>query len=316
MNINSPKDRLVGSFGIVGGNDRRCHRCRPRPQARRRRRRLPVRRRGDQPGVLLRMPQLLCGDAAAGRLSLREQRLRRVHAVPGCDRGRDLAPSEGDGGSRRDRGRDERRRRRAAAGRAVAARARRGPYFLEAVTYRYVGHSRSDPGAYRPAGELDAWKERDPIPRLRGELVDAGVDPKTVDAIDREIETLLEEMDAQRPRGPVPGAPADARSSAGDAERPADAAPLDSMSEATIVGVVEAARRAVRPRRAAGRGRDRQGDGRLRGRGGRGAGGDPGVRGRHRIARRSDRPARGRGRRGTHLRRRARPGTQTTDPDR
>ena len=66
---------------------------------------------------------------------------------------------------------------RAAAGRAVAhARAGGGPYFLEAITYRYVGHSRSDPGAYRPPGELDAWKQRDPIPRLRGELVDAGVD--------------------------------------------------------------------------------------------------------------------------------------------
>ena len=30
-----------------------------------------------------------------------------------------------------------------------------GPYFVEAITYRYVGHSRSDPGAYRPPGELD-----------------------------------------------------------------------------------------------------------------------------------------------------------------
>src|SRR6516164_8748149 len=58
-----------------------------------------------------------------------------------------------------------------AAARAVDhARAGGGPYFVEAITYRYVGHSRSDPGAYRPPGELDAWKERDPIPRLRGEL--------------------------------------------------------------------------------------------------------------------------------------------------
>ena len=74
---------------------------------------------------------------------------------------------------------------RAAAGRAVAhARAGGGPAFLEAITYRYVGHSRSDPGAYRPAGELDAWKERDPITRLRDELVDAGVDPAIVDQID------------------------------------------------------------------------------------------------------------------------------------
>ena len=94
---------------------------------------------------------------------------------------------------------------RAAAGRAVAhARAGGGPYFLEAITYRYVGHSRSDPGAYRPPGELDAWKERDPIPRLRGELVDAGVDVHAVDAIDREVATLLEEMTRRGLQAPFP----------------------------------------------------------------------------------------------------------------
>jgi acetoin:2,6-dichlorophenolindophenol oxidoreductase subunit alpha len=94
---------------------------------------------------------------------------------------------------------------RAAAGRAVAhARAGDGPYFLEAVTYRYVGHSRSDPGAYRPPGELEAWKERDPIPRLRGELVDAGVEPKIVDATDSDVEQLLEELERRGLRAPFP----------------------------------------------------------------------------------------------------------------
>ena len=45
---------------------------------------------------------------------------------------------------------------REAAARAVAhARAGDGPVFVEALTYRFVGHSRSDPGAYRPEGELD-----------------------------------------------------------------------------------------------------------------------------------------------------------------
>jgi TPP-dependent pyruvate/acetoin dehydrogenase alpha subunit len=94
---------------------------------------------------------------------------------------------------------------REAAGRAVEhARGGGGPYFLEAVTYRYVGHSRSDPGAYRPPGELDAWKAKDPIPRLRGELVEAGVDPATVDAIDSEIEMLLEEMERRGLEAPFP----------------------------------------------------------------------------------------------------------------
>jgi TPP-dependent pyruvate/acetoin dehydrogenase alpha subunit len=35
--------------------------------------------------------------------------------------------------------------------------------FVEARTYRFVGHSRSDPGRYRPEGELDRWRERDPL---------------------------------------------------------------------------------------------------------------------------------------------------------
>ena len=48
---------------------------------------------------------------------------------------------------------------------AAVERARRGdgPTLVEALTYRQKGHSRSDPGAYRPPGELDRWLERDPI---------------------------------------------------------------------------------------------------------------------------------------------------------
>ncbi len=44
-------------------------------------------------------------------------------------------------------------------------RARRGegPTLIEAKTYRYRGHSRTDPASTARAGELDAWKERDPI---------------------------------------------------------------------------------------------------------------------------------------------------------
>ena len=42
-------------------------------------------------------------------------------------------------------------------------RAGSGPEFVEALTYRFVGHSRSDPGKYRPRGELERWQERDPL---------------------------------------------------------------------------------------------------------------------------------------------------------
>jgi TPP-dependent pyruvate/acetoin dehydrogenase alpha subunit len=94
---------------------------------------------------------------------------------------------------------------RAGASRAVEhARAGAGPYFLEAITYRYVGHSRSDPGAYRPPGELDAWKERDPIPRLRGELEDAGVGLEAIDGIHSDVEALLEELERKGLEAPFP----------------------------------------------------------------------------------------------------------------
>lgn len=56
-------------------------------------------------------------------------------------------------------------------------RARRGegPTLLEMKTYRYRGHSRSDPAKYRPDGELDAWKARDPIEILGAKLAEEGV---------------------------------------------------------------------------------------------------------------------------------------------
>lgn len=55
-------------------------------------------------------------------------------------------------------------------------RARRGegPSLIEAKTYRYSGHSRTDPAKYRPDGELDAWKARDPIAMLGEHLVAVG----------------------------------------------------------------------------------------------------------------------------------------------
>lgn len=55
-------------------------------------------------------------------------------------------------------------------------RARRGdgPSLLEMKTYRYRGHSRSDPAKYRSAEEVEAWKKRDPISILEARLIEAG----------------------------------------------------------------------------------------------------------------------------------------------
>ncbi|MBA4170901.1 MAG: thiamine pyrophosphate-dependent dehydrogenase E1 component subunit alpha [Chloroflexi bacterium] len=56
-------------------------------------------------------------------------------------------------------------------------RARRGdgPSLLEMKTYRFRGHSRSDPAKYRPEGELDRWKARDPITILGARLAEESV---------------------------------------------------------------------------------------------------------------------------------------------
>jgi len=54
------------------------------------------------------------------------------------------------------------------------ARSGAGPSLLEMKTYRYRGHSRSDPAKYRVPGELERWKERDPITLLGAVLAQAG----------------------------------------------------------------------------------------------------------------------------------------------
>ena len=94
---------------------------------------------------------------------------------------------------------------RESAARAIAhARAGNGPAFVEALTYRFVGHSRSDPGAYRPEGELDDWKARDPIVLLRAQLEAEGVDTAQLDDLERELGEELEQMRKQGLAAPFP----------------------------------------------------------------------------------------------------------------
>lgn len=49
------------------------------------------------------------------------------------------------------------------------------PYLIEAVTYRFRGHSMSDPGRYRSPAEVELWKERDPIPNFARRLIEEGI---------------------------------------------------------------------------------------------------------------------------------------------
>jgi pyruvate dehydrogenase E1 component alpha subunit len=69
------------------------------------------------------------------------------------------------------------------------ARAGEGPSLLEMKTYRYSGHSRSDPATYRPAGELEAWLKRDPIEIYAGGLLASGTaSEETLAAVRQETE--------------------------------------------------------------------------------------------------------------------------------
>lgn len=49
------------------------------------------------------------------------------------------------------------------------------PYFIEAVTYRFRGHSMADPAKYRSAAEHEVWKARDPLPSFAKRLLDEGI---------------------------------------------------------------------------------------------------------------------------------------------
>jgi acetoin:2,6-dichlorophenolindophenol oxidoreductase subunit alpha len=93
-----------------------------------------------------------------------------------------------------------------AAGAAVQrARGGGGPQFLEARTYRFVGHSRSDPGKYRKPGELDAWKERDPLKLARATLAERfEATEDDLDAVDAAVEALIEEIVGRGLAAPYP----------------------------------------------------------------------------------------------------------------
>jgi TPP-dependent pyruvate/acetoin dehydrogenase alpha subunit len=78
------------------------------------------------------------------------------------------------------------------------ARGGDGPTLLECRTYRYYGHSKSDPATYRPEGELDEWLARDPLKLARERLLEELSEDDLVAAeqaasglIDHAVETAL-----------------------------------------------------------------------------------------------------------------------------
>jgi len=90
---------------------------------------------------------------------------------------------------------------------AVVERVRRGdgPEFIEARTYRFVGHSRSDPGAYRPAGELDRWLERDPLTLAARRMSEEfGASPAELEQVAADVEAQLDACEAAGLAAPFP----------------------------------------------------------------------------------------------------------------
>jgi TPP-dependent pyruvate/acetoin dehydrogenase alpha subunit len=101
--------------------------------------------------------------------------------------------------------------REAAAEAVEHARSGNGPAFLETLTYRFVGHSRSDPGAYRKPGELDEMRKRDPLVVMREQLTEAGAASEAeLDEIDAEVDATLAQIVEQALAAPFPepGSPA------------------------------------------------------------------------------------------------------------
>jgi len=85
----------------------------------------------------------------------------------------------------------------------AAIRESGGPRFVEARTYRFVGHSRSDPGRYRPDGELDSWRERDPLTLAAGWLRERG-ESERVAEIEAEVEAELAAAEQAALAAPFP----------------------------------------------------------------------------------------------------------------
>lgn len=80
-----------------------------------------------------------------------------------------------------------------------------GPYVLEVMTYRYRGHSMSDPAKYRTKEEVENYKEtRDPITRLLGRMNELGIAEEDIKAIDGEVKKIVNESAQFAQDSPLP----------------------------------------------------------------------------------------------------------------
>lgn len=87
-----------------------------------------------------------------------------------------------------------------------SAREGRGPVLVELLTYRYLGHSKSDPRAYRSAEEEEEWRSKDPIERLKAELLAQGAPQERIAALEEECAEAIAEAHRQAAAAPAGGA--------------------------------------------------------------------------------------------------------------
>jgi len=89
------------------------------------------------------------------------------------------------------------------------ARGGGGPSLLEVRTYRYAGHSRADLATYRPPGELDEWRLRDPLVLRRNVLLTGGIaSAGELDDIESEVRDYIAEVVSATKEAPEPTAEA------------------------------------------------------------------------------------------------------------
>ncbi|HEY5623077.1 MAG TPA: thiamine pyrophosphate-dependent dehydrogenase E1 component subunit alpha [Gammaproteobacteria bacterium] len=86
------------------------------------------------------------------------------------------------------------------------AQARRGggPSLIEALTYRHGGHSRADPGKYRPDEEVQEWLNKDPLPMYRNRLLKLGIEEARLETIEKETDAMIDEATETARNSPPP----------------------------------------------------------------------------------------------------------------
>ncbi len=87
---------------------------------------------------------------------------------------------------------------------AERARAGDGPTVIEALTYRHFGHSRTDPGTYRPAAEVEDWLRRDPLELAKARLQALGMPPESVAMADERAGEAVADAVAAAKAAPGP----------------------------------------------------------------------------------------------------------------